>query len=316
MAGLKFSNNAKSLLLADIDASSTQLFIRSEDAYLFPEITQPGDWFPLAITDEGGQVEYLRCTDRNYYTLTVQRGADGSQARAHALGAIVDVRLNRDALEELTAGLASDLAQLTQNFANYQNQVAQELQQLQQLIDQVANSGIENGGGTISGDLHVTGNVTVDGGLAVTGQTTLHILIAGDTTVNDLHVQGTTYAVVIKATDGQFETLTVDGKELLTADDFGVITGSGSSKMLKLPDGYGISFGVINSLNADGVGTANFPAQYASTPTVVPVPLGTSSTNPSKYRLNIVSVNAAGFSAQGSGFGPAAFHWIAIGKLP
>ncbi|EHK57747.1 tail fiber protein [Allomesorhizobium alhagi] len=95
---LKLSNNASSLLAANINDSVTTIAITSGDEGKFP-VLGVGDWCPLTVFDGSGNRENMKCTARSGVTLTVERGQEGSTAASFLAGARVDVRLTNAAFE-------------------------------------------------------------------------------------------------------------------------------------------------------------------------------------------------------------------------
>ncbi|MED5545704.1 MAG: hypothetical protein VYD90_10680 [Pseudomonadota bacterium] len=98
---LKLANNARSLLSASISLTDTLVRVRAGHGARFPAIIDPDDWFPLALENEFGEIEYLRCIGRSGDTFTVQRGQEGSQPRAYTAGDACELRLTALAAQEL-----------------------------------------------------------------------------------------------------------------------------------------------------------------------------------------------------------------------
>ncbi|WP_247875597.1 MULTISPECIES: hypothetical protein [unclassified Brucella] len=91
------SNNATSLLAAAISAADTTLSIENTDAGKFPN-PATGDWFPLTIVDNAGNMEIVKATARVGAIITIERAQDGTTAKAFAAGARVDLRATVAAL--------------------------------------------------------------------------------------------------------------------------------------------------------------------------------------------------------------------------
>lgn len=104
---LKLTNNARSILAVSISSSETVVRVKVGHGVKFPVLTNPDDWFPLALEDDSGNIEYLRATAREGDSITVQRGAEGSQARAFSAGDLCELRLTAGALDELQNGTPS-----------------------------------------------------------------------------------------------------------------------------------------------------------------------------------------------------------------
>jgi len=94
------TNNATSLLAAAIDAADTTISVQTADAGKFPN-PAAGDWFPLTIVDNAGNMEILRATARSGAIITIERAQEGTTAKAFGAGSRVDLRLTWEALEAL-----------------------------------------------------------------------------------------------------------------------------------------------------------------------------------------------------------------------
>lgn len=100
------TNNATSLLAGAITAASTTLSIENADASKFP--TPPaGDWFPVTIVDNAGNMEIMKATKREGAILTVTRAQEGTTAKAFAAGARIDLRLTAAAIFEIVPTVIS-----------------------------------------------------------------------------------------------------------------------------------------------------------------------------------------------------------------
>lgn len=99
---VQLTNRASSLLASSIDDSTTTILLTSDTEGRFPS-PSGGDWFPVTVADPAGNVENMRCTARAGVVLTVQRGQEGSAARAFDAGARVELRLTAGALEAAMA---------------------------------------------------------------------------------------------------------------------------------------------------------------------------------------------------------------------
>ncbi len=93
------SNNATSLLAGAITAGATTLSIENGDASKFPN-PAAGDWFPLTIVDNAGNMEIVKATARAGGIITVTRAQEGTTAKAFSAGSRVDVRLTAAALSD------------------------------------------------------------------------------------------------------------------------------------------------------------------------------------------------------------------------
>jgi hypothetical protein len=97
--GLKLTNNATSVLAANINAATTSFAIQSGDEGTFPTLGV-GDWHPITVVDASGNREVMRCTARSGVTLTVVRAQEGTTALSFSAGDRVDVRLTAGAFLE------------------------------------------------------------------------------------------------------------------------------------------------------------------------------------------------------------------------
>jgi len=94
------TNNATSLLSAAIGADDTTLSVLTADAGKFPN-PAAGEWFPLTLVDNAGNMEILKATTRAGSIITVERGKEGTTAKAFAAGARVDLRATAAALNDV-----------------------------------------------------------------------------------------------------------------------------------------------------------------------------------------------------------------------
>lgn len=101
--GLKLKNNAKSTLAATVTAAQTSIALAAGHGSRFP-VLEAGDWFPLALVDTSGNVEYMKATARNGDSVTVLRAQEGTQARVFASGSAVMLPLTVDAIAALEIG--------------------------------------------------------------------------------------------------------------------------------------------------------------------------------------------------------------------
>lgn len=99
---VKLVNNARSTLATAITATETVVRVRVGHGIKFPVLSVSGDWYPLALEDDSGNIEYLRCTARSGDSMTVERGAEGTQARSYSAGDVCQLRLTAGALEAAT----------------------------------------------------------------------------------------------------------------------------------------------------------------------------------------------------------------------
>lgn len=111
----KLANNASSTLAGSINTSVTSVSIASGDASKFPTLAA-GQWFPLTVVDNAGNMEIMKVTARSGATLTVERGQEGTTAKAFATGSKCDLRLT--AAAAAATALAIDATAVTQEFGD------------------------------------------------------------------------------------------------------------------------------------------------------------------------------------------------------
>lgn len=97
---LKLSNNASTILAADIDDTVTTVPIWTADAGLFPTLSE-GDWFPITVYDQDGNMEIMKVTARVGGDLTVERGQEGTTAKSFSANDRVDIRVTGAVFEYL-----------------------------------------------------------------------------------------------------------------------------------------------------------------------------------------------------------------------
>ena len=102
--GVLFTNNARSLLAAAVTATDTTVRVRVGHGDRYPLPKAADAWFPLTLEDESGNIEILRATARSGDSITVQRGAEGTQPRSFAAGDAVELRMTAAAYADLASG--------------------------------------------------------------------------------------------------------------------------------------------------------------------------------------------------------------------
>ena len=100
----KFANNAVGTLASAISDVETSITVSGDEGGRFPSLS-PGDYFMATIVDEDGNREIVKVTARVGNTLTVQRGQEGTQARAFTAGSKVSHRLTAGTLNDFASGL-------------------------------------------------------------------------------------------------------------------------------------------------------------------------------------------------------------------
>lgn len=98
--GLKLKNNAASSLAASLSASETLIRVLAGHGARFPTLND-GDWFPLAVQNVQGDIEYMRATARAGDVMTVLRAQENSEPLIFDAGDVVFLPLTVEALKSL-----------------------------------------------------------------------------------------------------------------------------------------------------------------------------------------------------------------------
>lgn len=106
--GLKLKNNAASSLAASLSATETLVRVLAGHGSRFPTLND-GDWFPLAVQNVHGEIEYMRATARAGDVISVLRGQEDTQPKIFDAGDVVFLPLTVAALN----GLGGVSGQLT-----------------------------------------------------------------------------------------------------------------------------------------------------------------------------------------------------------
>lgn len=88
---LKIANNAYGTISASITSAATQIVLGTGQGARFPAIAS-GDWGYATLSDSSNNLEIVKITARTGDTFTVERGQDGTTARAYAAGDRMDMR--------------------------------------------------------------------------------------------------------------------------------------------------------------------------------------------------------------------------------
>jgi len=97
---IKFSNNASATLALAVTASATSLSLTVGQGSLFPVLTA-SDHFFVTLANNSNQLEIVKVTARTGDVLTVQRGAEGTQALAYSAGDKIELRVTAAALKAI-----------------------------------------------------------------------------------------------------------------------------------------------------------------------------------------------------------------------
>ena len=96
-----FENNSNGLLATGIDDVTTTVTLLAGHGANFPNITAPDEIFFITLQNYAAQlVEICRVTDRVADVLTVERGQDGTSAKAWATAdTVIQLRVTKETLE-------------------------------------------------------------------------------------------------------------------------------------------------------------------------------------------------------------------------
>ena len=106
---LKLATTAASNQAASLSKDDTMVRVKVGHGTKFPELVKDGDWFPLAVANELGEIEYMKATSRVGDTIIVLRGQEGTEARDYTSGDPVFLPLTTAALSEII-GIAGPLS--------------------------------------------------------------------------------------------------------------------------------------------------------------------------------------------------------------
>lgn len=105
---IKFSNNASTLLLDNIDASATTLYVLPDTGDLFPELRNPSDYFKITLVDPGdGSYEIMHVVSTLGDQFTVERGKENTVAKPFPQNSIVENRLTAGSIEHILNDVAA-----------------------------------------------------------------------------------------------------------------------------------------------------------------------------------------------------------------
>ena len=98
---LMIKNNATSQLAASLTSTATALSVTPGHGSRFPAPAADADWFPLTLIKADGSLEIVRCTGRTGDSMTIVRAQEGTAAQAFAANDRVSLRLTAAAMLEL-----------------------------------------------------------------------------------------------------------------------------------------------------------------------------------------------------------------------
>ena len=100
---VKLTNLARSKLAQALTAEETELRVLTGHGSRFP-VLATGDWFPVALENENGEIELCRATARTGDVITVVRSQEGTDKRPYSAGDACELRLTVAALSEFGGG--------------------------------------------------------------------------------------------------------------------------------------------------------------------------------------------------------------------
>jgi len=103
MASIKYTNNAKTTLAADLNNSATSATVVNGN--LFPSLSS-GEHFYCTF-DDGTNIEIVKVTARSTHVLTIVRAQDNTSARAFSSGHKAELRITAVVLEEVSTSTSS-----------------------------------------------------------------------------------------------------------------------------------------------------------------------------------------------------------------
>jgi hypothetical protein len=95
---VKLANNAVATLAAGISAVATSLSVTAGQGAQFPALGA-GDYFYATLLDPSNNIEIVKVTARLIDVFTIERGQDGTAARAYNAGDTIRIRLTRAAFD-------------------------------------------------------------------------------------------------------------------------------------------------------------------------------------------------------------------------
>ena len=103
-----WKNNATSALASDITAGSLSITVTTGHGDRFPEVVAP-HYCMVTLVDTSGNREIVKVTARESAsnTMTIERAQDGTTARAFEEGSVVELRITKNAMDEVSK--ASDI---------------------------------------------------------------------------------------------------------------------------------------------------------------------------------------------------------------
>lgn len=198
--GALATNGAVTTISTSISSTATQIVLAGGTGELFPAAVEGKTWFFGTLYDDNNNVEVVKVTVRSGDTLTVLRGQDGTTARKFDAGDGFDLRptaalFNDKVSEDELASTKTELkTDYTAADSALQKTMQRQIDATNSTVTSLTTTVTSNNttvtenyytktdadgrylkltGGTVSGDLAVTGAQTVNG--AVTMRSTLSV---------------------------------------------------------------------------------------------------------------------------------------------
>ena len=92
MSGVLIANNAWGTLTVEATQFATELYLTPGQGDRFPNAVEGVSWFYATLVDADKNVEIVKVVNRSAETLKVERGVDGTQARAFPVESRIEVR--------------------------------------------------------------------------------------------------------------------------------------------------------------------------------------------------------------------------------
>jgi microcystin-dependent protein len=106
--GIVLSNNAASLLAADITELSATMSVTPGEGILFPD-PGAGEHFYCTIVDTDGNMEIVKVTDRTFDVFTILRAQEDTLAKPFVAGARVELRVTAQSILDAVDAAVSSL---------------------------------------------------------------------------------------------------------------------------------------------------------------------------------------------------------------
>jgi hypothetical protein len=95
-----WSNNSSTLLVNNISDNDTTILVSAGTGAMFPDVSNPDDFFIATMEDAFGNFEIVRCNTRVGDNMTCVRAHEGTTARAFSSGDRFELRITQGAMEE------------------------------------------------------------------------------------------------------------------------------------------------------------------------------------------------------------------------